>query len=414
MGNKSLDMPKLIKGAELRPFDVSTRDFSHIIRAPDGKQLQVTEFVFDLLTLADGKHSVEEIANFLSDKHGMVISGEKLKNVLGKKIVPLGLLEGTTRAATSSYSWLLGLTWRHELIDSARLASLSNPPRVFFSRYAVVGVIILSIFSHFFFYHNALPFFQTISWLSLPKYGLIEFLILMLLGSFVHEFGHVVACRKYRCEAGALGFGIYYFMPVFFLDATEAWHFPRRQRVVIDLGGIYFQLIFILFIIIFYAITNTALLAIMVVALDLSIVRNINPFLKFDGYWALSDSVGIANLHDRMIKTVKGLFLKKHRYQLRTLPRIMRIVLLIYIFTSIIFFGYLLMMMIFLTPPILFNYPGNFLNVGSNAWAAISDGHLADAFTSIAGLAFPTLIILWPLLIGLSFIKILIRARQIS
>ncbi|MDQ0497132.1 site-2 protease family protein [Paenibacillus brasilensis] len=65
-------------------------------------------------------------------------------------------------------------------------------------------------------------------------------LILLLLSILFHEFGHVVAAYRYGIRPRDIGIGLYMLVPVMFVDLSEAWKLPRKQRVVIDFAGIYF------------------------------------------------------------------------------------------------------------------------------------------------------------------------------
>ena len=53
--------------------------------------------------------------------------------------------------------------------------------------------------------------------------------------------GHASASARYGVPARDIGFGLYLIYPVFYNDVTSAWRLPRRQRVVIDLAGTFFQ-----------------------------------------------------------------------------------------------------------------------------------------------------------------------------
>jgi putative peptide zinc metalloprotease protein len=105
-----------------------------------------------------------------------------------------------------------------------------------------------------------------------------------------------------------LGFGLYFFNPVFYVDVTAAWRLNRFQRAAVDAGGIYIQLLFApICLALFWATGDaTYLLAIMVI--DLILVGNLEPFMKLDGYWLLSDLTGVPNLHARTGEAAKRMW----------------------------------------------------------------------------------------------------------
>ena len=127
-----------------------------------------------------------------------------------------------------------------------------------------------------------------------------KFLLIMLISYFIHELGHISACKRFNCPHGSIGFGIYLVFPVFYADVSKAWRLSRKQRAVVDLGGLYFQSILVIAIDC-YAYFSTSQLAYFVSwTITLTMLHTLNPFFKFDGYWLISDLSGITNLHDKM------------------------------------------------------------------------------------------------------------------
>ena len=122
----------------------------------------------------------------------------------------------------------------------------------------------------------------------------------MLLSYFIHELGHVTACRRYDCPHGDIGMGIYFVFPVFYADVSKAWRLKRNQRATVDLGGLYFQAILLIIIDIYAYLNNSALAFMLSWTITLTMLHTLNPFFKFDGYWLLSDLSGITNLHEKM------------------------------------------------------------------------------------------------------------------
>jgi hypothetical protein len=131
---------------------------------------------------------------------------------------------------------------------------------------------------------------------------------IILVSIFFHELGHLAACHRWNAPHGPLGFGLYFFNPVFYVDVTAAWRLNRYQRAVVDAGGMYIQLLFApICLALFWTTQNpTYLMAIMVI--DLILVGNLEPFMKLDGYWLLSDLTGVPNLHARTGEAAKRLW----------------------------------------------------------------------------------------------------------
>lgn len=126
----------------------------------------------------------------------------------------------------------------------------------------------------------------------------IMYILVSLFVLLVHELGHASAAHRYKVCPKSIGFGWYIFFPVLYTDVTSAWLANRTQRVIIDIGGFYFQTILMLIAIpiaIALSLPNV-FIAIFVWDNLFIILYNLNPLFRFDGYWILSDLCGITNL----------------------------------------------------------------------------------------------------------------------
>lgn len=128
--------------------------------------------------------------------------------------------------------------------------------------------------------------------------------------SFYHEFSHGLTCRHFGGQVKEVGFMLIYFSPAFYCDVSDAWMFPsRRQRMLVTLAGSYSQLILWGLCTIIWRLTetDTAINHIMVVVVlfcGLQTLFNLNPLIKLDGYYMLSDYLEVPNLRDRASKTL--------------------------------------------------------------------------------------------------------------
>lgn len=120
----------------------------------------------------------------------------------------------------------------------------------------------------------------------------------------IHEFGHAAACKALggRCtEMGLLLIGVV--LPLPYCDATSAWRFPEVwRRVVVSAGGVLFETTVASVAAIVWARTEGGTLAhtlaynTMLISGVATLVFNLNPLLRYDGYYILSDLTGIPNL----------------------------------------------------------------------------------------------------------------------
>ncbi len=119
---------------------------------------------------------------------------------------------------------------------------------------------------------------------------------LFLLSLLAHEFGHASASARFGVDPGDIGFGIYLIYPSFYTDVTATWRLSRLKRIVVDLGGNYFQFtVGSLFLACFHYTRwqpfRLAFLMILYTGLF-----SLNPIFKFDGYWVVADLLGVTNL----------------------------------------------------------------------------------------------------------------------
>jgi putative peptide zinc metalloprotease protein len=129
--------------------------------------------------------------------------------------------------------------------------------------------------------------------------------LLLLLGLVVfaaafHEFGHATGSRYGGAPPGVMGFGIYIVWPAFYTDISESHRLGRGGRLRADLGGIYFHSIFILLLATTYFLTGFEPLLLAAVVLQVEVVRQLLPLIRFDGYYVLSDVIGVPDLFQRL------------------------------------------------------------------------------------------------------------------
>jgi putative peptide zinc metalloprotease protein len=132
----------------------------------------------------------------------------------------------------------------------------------------------------------------------LPMLGL--FVISML----AHELGHASASMRYGVPARDIGFGLYIVYPVFYNDVTAAWGLSRRQRLVIDLGGVFFQCLVGSVYVFIHRLTGLEMFELAATSVFFLGVFVLLPVFKFDGYWLLTDLLGVVNLSRQVRRVV--------------------------------------------------------------------------------------------------------------
>ena len=121
-----------------------------------------------------------------------------------------------------------------------------------------------------------------------------------------HECGHATGCRYGGARPGVIGVGIYLVWPSFFTNVTDSYRLSRAGRLRTDLGGLYFNLIFMLALAGIYAATSAQVLLLVIAFTHLEMLEQLLPFVRFDGYFILSDLVGVPDLFARVVPIVKS------------------------------------------------------------------------------------------------------------
>ena len=152
---------------------------------------------------------------------------------------------------------------------------------------------------------------------------------LIIIAIVMHEFGHGVAAKAAGARVHRVGFGWYWLRIMFFVDTSDAWLATRRQRMLVDAGGILVNLV--LAGISGYIALAAANLTVAALAWTfalwsyIGVVRNLNPLLEYDGYYLLMDALERPNLRGRSLGWIatglpaalrNGLSLRGHRLEL--------------------------------------------------------------------------------------------------
>jgi putative peptide zinc metalloprotease protein len=128
---------------------------------------------------------------------------------------------------------------------------------------------------------------------------------MLFLSKAVHELGHATAASHFGCRVPAMGVALILGWPVLWTDVTEAWKLPRRRdRLIIDGAGMLAELSLAGCAALLWAVlpdsplrTGAYLLASTAWLITLAI--NLNPFMRFDGYYLLADWWDVPNLQER-------------------------------------------------------------------------------------------------------------------
>lgn len=120
----------------------------------------------------------------------------------------------------------------------------------------------------------------------------------------LHELGHAFMARRYGAPVPTIGVAFIVLFPILYTDTTSAWRLPARQRVMIDAAGIFTELVIAAWCTLLWALLpDGTLRGVVFAAATLSWVTslavNLNPLMRFDGYYLLADTLDFRNLQQR-------------------------------------------------------------------------------------------------------------------
>lgn len=154
------------------------------------------------------------------------------------------------------------------------------------------------------------------------KEGLFFYFISLLFIKSLHELGHAFTAKKYGCKIPTMGVAFLVLFPVLYTDTTDSWKLKsKHKRLKIVLAGIKVELYLAMLATFLWSFTpdgiiNSILFMIATTSWITSILLNISPFMRFDGYYALSDWSASENLQPRSFAMAKW-YIRKNLLGLR-------------------------------------------------------------------------------------------------
>lgn len=117
-----------------------------------------------------------------------------------------------------------------------------------------------------------------------------------------HELAHGIAAKRYGADVREMGLMFVLFTPMAYIDVTSVWRLPSKwQRIHVAAAGIYIELLIAGLSTFVWSVVDDPLVSNLLYNLILSasvttLLFNINPLMRFDGYYILSDWLEVPNL----------------------------------------------------------------------------------------------------------------------
>jgi putative peptide zinc metalloprotease protein len=294
--------PRLADGVELLG-ELKDSGFTKppaLIRRADGQMIQISRLLYLVACRIDGTRALDAIAALVSGDLGRSLSATQVSYVITDKLAPLGVVASEhTPGALPTASPLLALRARATLLPAAAANVAGALFRPLFHWPVIAAVMTAGgIMDYWLFMLHGLSgaYRQVLG----DPVDLLLVAALSVASAVFHECGHAAGCRYGGARPGRIGVGIYLVWPSFFTDVTDSYRLGRAGRLRTDLGGVYFNLIFMLGLAACYAVTANQVLLLTIAITHVEMLEQLLPFVRFDGYFILSDLIGVPDLFARL------------------------------------------------------------------------------------------------------------------
>ncbi|HEY2470452.1 MAG TPA: hypothetical protein VGI45_21835 [Terracidiphilus sp.] len=133
-----------------------------------------------------------------------------------------------------------------------------------------------------------------------------EFWILIFMIGFFHETAHGLTCKHFGGQVHSMGLMLLYLVPCFYVDVTESWVSATKiQRLGTIIAGIWIELVMCGVAMIFWLNSpqgswlHNFMYEIILLTGIAAVVINLNPLIKLDGYYFMTEIIEIPELKER-------------------------------------------------------------------------------------------------------------------
>jgi len=244
------------------------------------------------------KEDVEAAIHFL-------ISNALVRDIPGNDFKMMAAKEAAAKKSVWSNAMHSYLFFRIPLVRPDRFLRATYPfIAPLFSRFAVLVYVLMALAGLYLvsrqWEHFSTTFQFMLSWQGAALYGASLVVVKSL-----HELGHAYMSVRYGLRVPTIGIAFMVLMPVLYTDTSGAWRLQsRRERLMIDGAGIFTELTLAAAATLLWAFLPDGGLRLCVFAVATtswvtSLAVNLNPLMRFDGYYILADSLGFQNLQNR-------------------------------------------------------------------------------------------------------------------
>jgi putative peptide zinc metalloprotease protein len=279
-------------------FRIGWLDFEMLLRWACGSPEKIVNSVNNETTLDIEVTDVNDLKHFLEQNGLLQASSQEAIDQLREhaKLLNKGFI-----------NWMLHhyLFFRIPLFHpQVWLASLIPWLGWIFTRTTAIAVIFLTLVGIFLAARQWETFSNTFVD-QLTWSGLLGYSVALVFAKALHEMGHAVTATRYGVRVAHMGVALLVMFPMLYTDTSESWKLSNpRQRLAIASAGIITELALAGLATFAWSLSpdgaiKSALFFLATTSWLLTLLVNVSPFLRFDGYFILMDAIDFPNLHQR-------------------------------------------------------------------------------------------------------------------
>ena len=319
--------------------------------------VQLPPILYLIAERSDGSHSYEQIASEVTQQVHRGLEPEDIHLLTEQKLRPLGVLAGADGSSPKIEKTdpLLALRMRTRVVPRRVVEGIAAAFKPLFVPLVILTLVaaLIGTDAWMFFVHGVAQGVRAL--LYQPLYMVLTFSLIIVAAAF-HESGHAAACKYGGATPGVMGVGIYLVWPAFYTDVTDAYRLGKRGRLRTDLGGVYFNGLFILVTYGVFFLTGFEPLLLLIFIQHMEMVRQLLPILRFDGYYVLSDVTGVPDLFGRIgaiLKSVLPWNWRKQDPRVHQLKPWVRVVVTLWVLILVPFLAFNFIVILTYAPRIL-------------------------------------------------------------
>ncbi len=289
------------------------------------RYFRVREPEYFIIRHFDGKNSLESIASRFQQEFDLNASAEEIEQFANKMNSLYFFDDSRAEYETSSGRYRGGekkslfskiLFVKLKAFNPDRVLNAMLPPVRFLFQPWAVALMILFALVGFYTYSANFDGFRFMPGELFNIGSIIIIIVSFAVIIFIHEFAHALACKYHGGQVQEMGFLLLYFQICFYSNLSDSWLFRKKSsRLAVIWAGLFFQMVIFALAVFGWRLTvidtwPNKIFWLTANVCFLMLLFNVNPLIKLDGYYLLSEILDLPNLRSRSFEHMKRLIKK--------------------------------------------------------------------------------------------------------